>query len=212
MLKILVADDHELFRDGIGLSLMSLDPDVQTEMVTDYDSLFTALNQGKIFDLILTDLAMPGMKWTDALARLRKEKPQVPVVVLSAVHDRDSVLQAIELGASGFVPKTSSARVILSAIQLVMAGGTYLPPDLLQAAPEEDHSTTEIAAEIGLTPRQMDVLEHICQGKSNKVIARDLDLTEGTVKLHVTAILKALNVQNRTEAVIEATKQGLFAE
>ena len=137
----------------------------------------------------------------------------MPVIVLSASDDRLHVLQAVNLGAAGFIPKTSSSRVMLSALKLVLSGGVYLPPALLD---QGDHGNEPPAAKTGaegaaafLTPRQREVLALLGQGKSNKEIARVLNLAEGTVKLHVTAILKALNVNNRTRAVVAASQLGL---
>ena len=149
---------------------------------------------------------MPGMPWHESLRRLKENNPDTPIVVLSAVTEPENVLQAVDIGASGFIPKTSSNKIILSALHLILAGGLYLPSELLslQNKPEDT------AVKGILTPRQLDVLRLMGQGKPNKIIARELDLSEGTVKLHVTAILKALNVINRTGAVIAGRNLGLI--
>jgi DNA-binding NarL/FixJ family response regulator len=149
------------------------------------------------------------------LDELGARHPQVPVVVLSAYHDRDRVMKALDLGALGFIPKTERREVMLSALNLVFAGGMYVPPDVLgrarppappgQAAPARPpvHGPA-----LGLTQRQLDVLGLMMLGKSNKVICRSLHLAEPTVKAHVSAILKALKATNRTEAVIAARTMG----
>ncbi len=209
MLNILIADDHELFLDGLRMVLGDLDDEMQIDTVRNHLELQEKADGKTPYDLILTDLAMPGLNWHESLRRLKEHYPNVPIVVLSAVSDPENVLQAIDIGASGFIPKTSSAKIILSALHLVLSGGLYLPSELLNLANKEE--TAPPADHKGpLTPRQLDVLRLMGQSKPNKIIARELDLSEGTVKLHVTAILKALDVTNRTGAVIAGKKLGLI--
>ncbi len=207
MLKILVADDHEIFLEGLKLVLSGLDDEISIDTATDHAQLQEKANGAAQYDLILTDLAMPGMPWHVSLQKLKENNPDTPIVILSAVYDREIVLQAIDIGASGFIPKTSSNKVILSALYLVLSGGLYLPSELIESQDKE-----QSAAKVKglLTPRQLDVLRLMGQGKPNKIIARELDLSEGTVKLHVTSILKALNVTNRTGAVITGRNLGLI--
>jgi DNA-binding NarL/FixJ family response regulator len=150
------------------------------------------------------------------LAELRERYPAVATVVLSAFNDRDNVARALELGALGFIPKSSTREVMQSALRLVFSGGIYIPPDILSpreaskpidklgSAPRRARSPRDL----GLTDRQVEVLSLMMQGKSNKLICRTLDLAEPTVKNHVTAILKALNVTNRTEAVVAVASLG----
>ena len=174
-------------------------------------------------DLILTDLAMPGSQWLEALQKIHHQLPETPIIILSAVFDKEIVQKSIELGAAGYIPKTSSNAVIISAINLVLSGGVYIPKELLQDTLQNDFNmlkeieklpeTDDISEKVKiLTPRQIDVLRLIAKGKSNKQIAFDLGLSEGTVKLHITAILKILNVYNRTGAVAAATHLGLLKE
>lgn len=157
-------------------------------------------------DLILLDLNMPGMPWGEGLERLKAAARDVPIVVLSASDDRRVVMRAVRMGAAGYIPKTSSSQGMMKALELVLRGGVYLPPAML-----DDAAATEPSDSPGpvLTPRQREVLSLLAAGKSNKEIARMLDLSEGTVKLHVTAILKALGVANRTSAVVAASQLGL---
>ncbi|MBK1665733.1 DNA-binding response regulator [Rhodospirillum rubrum] len=230
-MKILIADDHELFRDGLRLVLASLDPALEVTEACTYDEalrLVSTNGEGaEAFTLILVDLVMPGLPWSEGLQALRLAAPETPVVVLSASEDRKLVRDAVRLGASGFIPKTSSSRVMISALKLVLSGGMYLPAALLDddviaepvavqapAGGAAGAASPLVAGSAGsaasrLTPRQGEVLRLLGQGKSNKEIARVLDLSEGTVKLHVTAILKALGVNNRTGAVIAAQRLGL---
>jgi DNA-binding NarL/FixJ family response regulator len=150
------------------------------------------------------------------LAELRERYPAMSIVVLSAVQDRANVVKALDLGALGYIPKSARREVLLSALQLVLAGGIYIPPEILareelsHPAPSQPYGERRIVspADVGLTDRQLDVLALMMQGKNNKVICRMLHLAEPTVKNHVTAILRALKVRNRTEAVIAVTELG----
>jgi len=213
-MKILIADDHELFRDGLRHVLDQLGAELTIVEACDFTQAVAAVNSQSDFDIVLLDLNMPGMPWNEGLQTLRTTLPDtVPIIILSASDDRRHVLQAVNSGAAGFIPKTSSSRVMLSALKLVLSGGVYLPPALLeQSTPQNDIGpmANENAVSF-LTPRQREVLALLGQGKSNKEIARVLQLAEGTVKLHVTAILKALNVNNRTRAVVAASQLGLTA-
>ncbi len=210
-MKVLIADDHELFRDGLRRVLEQLEGPPDIVEAADFTQAFDVVQKENGIDIVLLDLNMPGINWAEGIRRVKDTVgPQVPVVVLTAVEDRHSVVQAVNAGAAGFIPKTSSSRVMMSALKLVLSGGVYLPPALLD---------TETLMEVGrrptyssgdgtafLTPRQREVLTLLGQGKSNKEIARVLQLAEGTVKLHVTAILKALKVNNRTRAVVVAAQ------
>lgn len=167
--------------------------------------------------LILLDLALPGVDGFETLRRFREEFPGIPVVVVSAFDQPEFVTRAIDTGAMGFIPKTSGTQLLLNALRLVLSGGVYLPAELLRrhdsippAAPQLATSPAQLRdpREIGLTERQSQVLTLLVQGKPNKIICRELNLAEGTVKIHVTAILKALGVTNRTQAVIAVSKLG----
>ena len=220
-MKILIADDHELFLKGLELILHDYDPNLELVSAKSYTDIFNILNTQKDFNLILTDLAMPGAKWLEAIQKIHDTLPDTPIIILSAVFDKEIVQKTIEIGAAGYIPKSSSNAVIISAVNLVLSGGVYIPPELLHSTnqnefdmlkqvenlPQNQDSNEKIKI---LSPRQIDVIRLISQGKSNKQIAFELGLTEGTVKLHVTAIMKLLNVYNRTGAVVEAAKLGLI--
>jgi DNA-binding NarL/FixJ family response regulator len=177
------------------------------------------LEKNRDFDLILLDLGLPDRDGFEILTELRESYPAISIVVLSGRHDRESVARALDLGALGFIPKSASREVMLSALNLVVSGGMYIPPVILgrqdaapinrptadPASPENSGSGTDL----GLTGRQLDVLTLLMQGKSNKAICRLLDLAEPTVKNHVSAILRVLKATNRTEAVIAARARGV---
>lgn len=220
-MKILIADDHELFLKGLEMVLKDYNPEWTIVSAKSYTDIFSILKKETDFNLVLTDLAMPGSRWLDAIKNIHESLPETPIIILSAVFDRDVVQKTIEIGAAGYIPKTSSNAVIISAINLVVSGGVYIPPELLQDTNHNEFnllkqveslsSAQNVAEKVKiLSPRQIDVIRLISKGKSNKQIAYELGLTEGTVKLHVTAILKLLNVYNRTGAVVEATKLGLI--
>jgi DNA-binding NarL/FixJ family response regulator len=149
---------------------------------------------------------------------LRERYPAISIVVLSAFNDYDNVVKALNLGALGFIPKSAERAVILGALQLVLAGGTYIPPDILNGgnsatappplAPKQSDQQPVSPADLGLTERQVEILAHMIRGMSNKAICRKFDLAERTVKNHVTAILRALKVTNRTEAAFKARELG----
>lgn len=213
-MKILVADDHELFLKGLEFILQENYQDIDLVFAHSYTDIFQQLEKNRDFALVMTDLAMPGGKWQDSLSQIHTLLPDTPIIVLSAVFDKEIVQKTIDIGVSGYIPKTSSNSVIISAINLVMSGGVYIPPELLSAKLKKEMDLSEISNSPSenriLTPRQIEVLQRVSEGKSNKQIAYELGLSEGTVKLHVTAILKLLNVNNRTGAVREAERQGLI--
>ena len=220
-MNILIIDDHALIREALRGVLKELKADATVSEAADWRQASRQIEDRHGFDLVLLDLNLPDRDGADILAELRKRYPAVSVVVLSARHDAESVAKALELGALGFIPKSSDRSVMLSAFNLIFSGGMYIPPEILvrhdapaerSPAPPAQASRRASAAELGLTERQMEVLALMMQGRSNKAICRALNLAEPTVKNHVTAILKALNVVNRTEAVIAAGALGLSSQ
>lgn len=219
--KILIIDDHALIREALRGVLKELKGDAMVAEAADWRQASRQIEQGAEFDLVLLDLNLPDRDGFDVLAELRESYPAVSVVVLSARQDRESVAKVLELGALGFIPKSSEREVMLSAFKLIFSGGMYIPPEILvrqepaaarSSAPPVLLQKRVSAADLGLTDRQMDVLALMMQGRSNKAICRELDLAEPTVKNHVTAILKALKVTNRTEAVIAAGALGFVPQ
>ncbi|HZN24560.1 MAG TPA: response regulator transcription factor [Burkholderiales bacterium] len=211
-MKILLIDDHALIRDALRGVLAELQRGSRILEAHDAQSAMKLLQAQADVQLVVLDLNLPDRGGFDVLAEIRERYPAIGVVVLSGNHDRASVQKALDLGALGFIPKSSPREVMLSAFNLIFAGGVYIPPQILEraAAPPTapPRSARSIAADLGLTERQVDVLALMMRGKSNKVICRALNLAEPTVKNHVTAILKALKATNRTEAVIVAGALG----
>jgi DNA-binding NarL/FixJ family response regulator len=212
---MLLVDDHALFRGGLKSLLQELGGDLVLDEAANYVQALERATANR-YDLILLDLNMPGLNRLDALTALRQAVPEIPVVVLSGEDEPAVVRAAIERGAMGFIPKSATPEVLIQALRLVLAHGVYLPVGVLDAAsvaaPAQSGPGAEAApapALPGLTPRQMSVLRYVIQGKPNKVIARELDITEATVKAHLSSVLRAFGVRNRTEAVYAAAKMGL---
>jgi DNA-binding NarL/FixJ family response regulator len=207
--KILIADDHALFREGLRYVLSRLGEAVETLEAKDCAQALGLVAANPDLDLILLDVDMPGMDGLTGLRSLRARSPAVPVVILSASEEPADMQLALDGGAMGFIPKSSPSEVMLGALRLVLSGGVYLPPAFLnrfQRSRTPTALSTASVETLGLTPRQHDVLRLLGKGQSNKEIARALDLTEGTVKHHISAILRALRVDNRTHAVVTAAR------
>ena len=217
-MKILVIDDHVLIREALRGVLRELKGEAAVILeASDSRQAMRHIEQNPDVELVLLDLGLPDRDGLEMLSELGKRYPTTSVVVLSAKQDRDTVMEALDLGALGFIPKSGQREVMLSAFNLIFSGGVYIPPEILNrrepaTAPRAAPALSKAgAADLGLTERQIEVLALMMQGKSNKAISRALDLAEPTVKIHVSAILKALKVANRTEAVITATALGLGA-
>lgn len=212
-MRVLLVDDHPLFRQGLKFLLADLDP--ATEFLEACDSSSALAHAGGAqVDMVLLDLNLPGSNGMDVLKAARTAFECASVVVLSGDDEPHVIRQAIARGAAGYVPKSSTPPVLLAALRLVMAGGTYLPPHVLQdtpwpQCPPDTLAGTLPTAPSGLSARQLEVLLNVIQGKANKVIAREMHLSEGTVKAHLSAAFRALGVQNRTEAVYAAARLGL---
>ena len=209
-MRLLLVDDHVMFRQGLKFLLSDLDESLQF-MESGSCEKAADLLAHEVFDLILLDLNMPGTKGLGTLRTILSAAPQVPVAVLSGEWDPDLIRAAIEGGASGFVPKSSSSQVLVAALQLILAGGVYLPEDVLRDTGANRGTADDKQLDL-LSNRQTDVLLRAIKGQPNKVIAIDMGIAEGTVKTHLSAAFKILGVHNRTEAVFAAARLGLTPE
>ncbi|HJS76245.1 MAG TPA: response regulator transcription factor [Burkholderiales bacterium] len=216
-MRILVVDDHPLMAEAIGLAMRTLDRATEVQSA---GSLAAALARAKqvAFDLCLLDLGLPDCSGLEALSRMRETLPALPVVVVSAADDTKSVLAALDLGAMGYIPKTSPRDVLLGAVRLVASGGIYVPVEAVKAreaaepvppAAGERAAAAKTMAELGLSSRQCEVLELLLKGLPNKLIARKLEISENTAKIHVSAVLRVLGVATRTQALIAVNRLGL---
>lgn len=209
-MKILVADDHALFREGLRHVLTPLAERVEIIEAQDCEQALAAVDTNGDLGLVLLDLHMPGRDGFAALETLSHRYPALPIVVLSGSENRNDMRRALDGGAMGFIPKAATAAVMVQALRLILAGGIYIPPALLQPSIGQARTAATPAHEaLGLTPRQLDVLRLVLDGKSNKVIAAELGLTEATVKAHITAVFKALDVSNRTQAALTVERMGI---
>ncbi len=206
---IVIADDHPLFRGALRQAIGSLMPRARVIEASGLDELQSALNAEKDVDLILLDLLMPGVQGFSGLIYMRAQHPDVPVVIVSANEDPIVIRRAVDFGASGFIPKSLDTDGIGRAIQAVLAGDTWTPPDVDLSATEDRETADLIRRLATLTPQQVRVLTMLSEGLLNKQIAYELTVSEATVKAHVSAILDKLGVDSRTQAVIAASKIGV---
>ncbi|MDV7212838.1 response regulator transcription factor [Azotobacter beijerinckii] len=220
-MKILIADDHALIVAAVQAKLVQLGEDVEFCCAGRLDELFAAA--GEAPDLALVDLAMPGARDCEHIARLRERHPALPLIVLSGSDDPSLIRALLDLGVRGYLPKAYNAEILLSAVRLVLVGGTYIPPIVLglpgfsgsleRAALPHDSADALELLQRQLTERQIEVLRLLSQGKPNKLIARELGICEGTVKIHLAAVFRVLKVHNRTEAVVMVNSlDGLYGD
>lgn len=213
-MQILLADDHAMVRDGLVPFLERLQPGTSVIEAGGFADALAAARAASDLSLAILDLYMPGMDGLAGLAAMRAEFPALPIVILSGSTKPEDALQAIEHGASGFVPKTMRGETILGVLRLVLSGEKYIPPFLFdyrenapqQAAQAQPDPSSPLAH---LTPRERDILEMIVDGAPNKIIARELKLQEVTVKAHLRNMFRKLNVANRTEAARIALMSGM---
>jgi DNA-binding NarL/FixJ family response regulator len=215
-MKVLVVDDHPLIREALANVLAEFKQAMQVVQADSLDGALARLAEQPDTALILLDLMLPDAEGIVALERVRTAYPDVPVVVLSATDSRTMVLAAINAGAMGFISKRTASSILVNALRLVLAGEVYIPPEVLRAesAPQPARpaaAARPLAAPLahGLTSRQLDVLALLVQGKQNKVICRELNLAEGTIKTHTAAIYRELGVNNRTQAVFAVSRLGI---
>lgn len=209
-MNILLVDDHELFRAGLQLLLADLGDELSFAQASNCTAALERIGE-RTFDVILLDFHLPGMQRFDALRAIRARAEDAAIVVLSAEEDPALIRQVIDEGAAGFIPKASSHAVMMAALRLVLAGGTYLPPHALSSEPlgAQPVEIPQASSVARLTERQLATLRLAMLGKSNKVIARDMTLSEATVKAHLAEAFKRLGVHNRTEAVFAVARAGL---
>ena len=213
--QFLVLDDHPFVHTALGQMLADLEPGGRITLTHRLEQALSSLRQNPAPDLILADLHLPDANGTEVLTRLRQQRPEAPIAVFSAHADAPTILRCLEAGAIGYIPKTHSSEAVINALRLITSGCPYVPPEVLslhansRARLEAHLARPADPRHLGLTDRQIDVLRLILRGLPNKLICRQLRLAKGTVKVHVSAVLRALGVRNRTQAVIAASRIGL---
>ena len=211
-LRLLVIDDHPLFLDGMVAVLRRMEADIVIHKATDAETGI-ALAEHVPLDMVLIDLNLPGIDGYTAIGEFHRRHPSLPVVVISAYEREQDIQQAIQAGAMGYIPKSSNSQTLFDALRHIQEGNVYLPTQTVSTYQGQEHrskptATTQVSPEI-LSLRQMEVLVRLCQGKTNKAIALELNLSEKTVKSHVTLIFRALGVVNRTQAILAARRLGI---
>lgn len=209
-MKAVLADDHVLFRDGFALLLQQFESGTQCLPCGTLEDALALLEQSDDADLLFLDLNMPGMQGASSIEAIHKIHPGLPIIILSGEESRAQMTVLLTAGAAGYIPKSSSAAVMISAIRLVLAGGIYVPSQLVSHDFNGTERNTSADAEVQLTERQIDVLRLLAAGKPNKTICRELQMSEGTVKTHINAIYRHLGVVNRTEAALAAQRLHLL--
>lgn len=218
-MKYLIVDDHALVTGA--LSMMLIDRDPQAEVLTAGnapDALALIDREGETADLLILDLTMPGVTGTELMEEIVRRQPLLKVLVLSGITDPNGIMRVLQLGAAGFVPKSFDTDMLTSAIDFVLDGGVFIPSKLLSGGQRENLIEQSVQAlkreteEVRLTDRQKDVLEQLAKGSPIKRICQDLNLSEGTVKTHVSAIYRAFGATNRTEALLAARRAGFTIE
>ena len=210
---ILLVDDHSLITPAMSALLQSMYPDVQIHVgATAKEAVEVAEKYGDSADLMILDLGLPDSQGTDLLVRLLQNYPALKILVLSGNCAPDSILKALSAGAAGYVPKTLDANLLKSTINFVLEGGVYIPSKILSQQQSMGMSPQQPvvnpSSKVHLTTRQCQVLKLLSQGDSIKTICRKMDLSEGTIKTHVTALYRAFDARNRTEALIAARRNG----
>jgi DNA-binding NarL/FixJ family response regulator len=215
-MKVLIVDDHPLIREALHAVLKQLERQSAIVILEASNSrqAMQMVEEHPDLSLILLDINLPDRDGLSVLGELRDRYATIAIVILSASDDQDKVKRAFKLGALGFIPKSTGREVMLNAIQLVLSGGIYIPSAILDCEetrpprPANKLSTREFQNDLGLTDRQVEVLALLMKGKSNKIIAKTLNMAVPTVKNYITVVLKALKVASRTEAVIKVEKMG----
>ena len=210
-MRVLIVDDHPLYREGLKALLAGLDPDVEPADAASVDEALQLADPANPIDLVLLDMNLPGTNRLEALRQVRAAFENTPVVIVSGDEDAELVHQTIDCGASGYIPKSTDPGVTIHALRLVLAHGVYLPPSMI--ARRSTLVTPEgppPAEEPMFSGRQREVLLRLLQGKSNKMIARDLDIAEGTVKAHLFAVYQMLGVNSRAQAMFRVHELGLL--
>jgi|JI10StandDraft_1071094.scaffolds.fasta_scaffold14576_5 two-component system nitrate/nitrite response regulator NarL len=221
-MKILIADDHTLFRDALTLYINQIEPSYNLTVARDVKEVMDILSENASFDLLLLDYRMPGMNGFQGLRKIRQTWPDLRVALMSGIANEEEVRMSLELGAVGYFPKTMPGHAMVKGFQKIMDGEQFIPLDhntnrlmpsfepTFQPSPDKAANQDGSGDSVHLTARELDVLEHLLQGHSNKLIASALGLQVVTVKLHVRSLCKKLGAQNRTQVALKAREMGIL--
>ena len=204
-MKILIIDDHSLYRDGLKFNLSNIIPNVQIIDAENFSQGLDALKQNDDINLVLANWDIPEIKWQDGLKTLKEISGTLKIGIIASTNENHDIKKMLNMGINCFLPKNISTKVLNSALNLVLNGGTYFPQDLLKNQTNRFSQTNNMH----LTNRQAEVLKYLAKGLSNKQIAYQMNVSEATVKLHINALLRAVGATNRTQAVIKSQQLGI---
>ncbi len=209
-MKVLITDEQSLFRDGLSLRLKQINQDIVILQSSSLAEMQKILSKETDIDILILDIDLAELNATEIISKIKSLAPNTKIVAISSSEDTRNIKKILSCGVKGYIPKRSDSNILSGALKLILDGGTYIPPAMLDNG--VDYSTYQVNSPLkkNLTNRQSQVLDLIAQGKSNKQIAYDMGVSEATVKLHINALLRCLKVNNRTQAVITAQKMGLI--
>lgn len=209
-MKVLITDEQSLFRDGLSLRLKQINQDIYILQSSDLIEMQKILSREPDIDILILDIDLAELNSAEVISRIKTTSPNTKIVVISSSEDTRTIKKILSYGVKGYIPKKSDSNILSGALKLILDGGTYIPPIMLDNSIDYNPHNTNNSLKKNLTNRQSQVLDLIAQGKSNKQIAYDMGVSEATVKLHINALLRSLKVNNRTQAVITAQKMGLI--
>ena len=214
--RVIIVDDHPIIRNALVASLLSLNLFDEVATAASFHELLEKLKQDSAYELLILDLSLTDISGSDGMVYVREHYPGIPIVIFSGSDSIEIVEKCFESGVHGFVSKNSPMQIFVQAIQIVLAGGVYVPPSVTQfkdLEPTDIRKATEAAEDnqLHFTPKQREVFEKLMLGVPNKVIARELGIAEGTVKAHLHSIYQSLRVKNRAQAIIRAQQLQIIA-
>ncbi len=209
-MKVLIMDEQSLFRDGLSLRLKQIHQDINILQASSIDEMQKILSQTPFIDVIIFDVDLAELNIGDVINKIKNTNPNTKIIATSSSEDIRNIRKIMSYDIKGYIPKKSDSNILSGALKLIIDGGTYIPPALLNNSNQNQTHSQNLSLKKNLTNRQSQVLDLIAQGKSNKQIAYDMGVSEATVKLHINALLRSLKVNNRTQAVITAQKMGLI--
>ncbi|MBO5039168.1 MAG: response regulator transcription factor [Alphaproteobacteria bacterium] len=209
-MKVLITDEQSLFRDGLSLRLKQINQDISIIQSSNLAEMQKILSKDSDIDILIVDIDLAELNAAEVINKIKNIAPNTKIVAISSSEDTRNIKKILSLGVKGYIPKRSDSNILSGALKLILDGGTYIPPAMLDNGIDYSAYSSASPLKKNLTNRQSQVLDLIAQGKSNKQIAYDMGVSEATVKLHINALLRSLKVNNRTQAVITAQKMGLI--
>lgn len=210
-MRVLITDEQSLFRDGLSLRLQQINSDITIIQAANLADMYKILSKEKDLDFLILDIDLTELNTTEIINKIKASNPNTKIIAISSSEDIRNIKRVLSFGVKGYIPKRLDSNILSGALKLILDGGTYIPPIMLDNNINSNiYNQTISPLKKNLTNRQSQVLDLIAQGKSNKQIAYDMGVSEATVKLHINALLRSLKVNNRTQAVITAQKMGLI--